>query len=131
MIDRILAGARVLIAEDDPILAFDMMSFLRAAGAGISGPAANLKRALTLAGDEALTCGILDVSLGREFSFPAAQVLRERSVGIVFYTGYADLTGLKRDWPEAQILSKPAPARFLLQTVSAACCANGSHSGAH
>jgi len=131
MFEKPLAGARVLVAEDDPILAFDTMSFLRAAGAETFGPAINLKRALALAGIEPLTCGVLDVSLRHEFVFPAAQVLRDRCVGIVFYTGYADPDGLRRDWPGAHVLTKPAPPGLLMRTVGAACCAFGRPAPAH
>ena len=50
-----LLGAKVLIAEDDAILAFDMMCFLRSAGAETVGPAPNLKRALALSEDGSLS----------------------------------------------------------------------------
>ncbi|MFY9640070.1 MAG: hypothetical protein WCD20_14550 [Rhodomicrobium sp.] len=126
-----LLGAKVLIAEDDAILAFDMMCFLRSAGAETVGPAPNLKRALALSEDGSLSCGVLDVSLRGELIFPAAQRLRERCAGIVFYTGYADIGGLKRAWPEAQILIKPAPSKFLIAAVSTACCSVGRPVTAH
>jgi len=130
-LDKPLQGARVLVAEDDAILAFDMMSFLRNAGAETLGPAANLKRAMALSQDELLSCGVLDVSLRDGLIFPAAQLLRDRCIGIVFYTGYAGIDDLRRDWPDAQILSKPAPSRFLISAVSAACCAMGQPAPAH
>jgi hypothetical protein len=117
--DKPLGGCRILVAEDDAILAFDLMHTLRNAGAETLGPAMTLKRALILAAEEQLHCGVLDVLLRREFVFPAAQVLRDRHVGIVFYTGHAGTDTLKRDWPEAHILIKPATPHLLLGTVSA------------
>ncbi len=126
-----LLGIKVLIAEDDAILAFDMMCFLRGAGAETLGPAPNLKRAIALSQDESLSCGVLDVSLRGELIFPAAQKLREMCAGIVFYTGYADTGGLKREWPDAQVLIKPAPSKSLIAAVSAACCAMGERGMLH
>jgi hypothetical protein len=38
---------------------------------------------------------------------------------LVFYTGYYDLKGRKRDWPAAQVLLKPAPSHVLVHSVRA------------
>ncbi len=119
-----LKGARILIAEDDAILALDLMTELQAAGAEVLGPARTLAQVLALAAAQALTCAVLDVNLRSETSFPAARLLQERRIGIVFYTGYDGLDALRRDWPDAQVLSKPASPELLLQTVRAACCSN-------
>ncbi len=117
-----LQGTRILIAEDNSLLAYDVAILLRDAGAEAVGPAMTLKRALALAEAGDFNCGVLDVSLGSEYVFPAALVLRKKGAGIVFYTGYGDMEGLKREWPDAQVLSKPAPYGFLLSAVHTACC---------
>jgi ActR/RegA family two-component response regulator len=115
--DRPLQGARILIAEDDAILAFDLGIALQKAGAKILGPALTLSHTLSLAQTAPLSAAVLDVSLRDEEVFPAAEALKERGVGIVFYTGYAAVESLQRDWPNAQVLTKPAPARMLIQAV--------------
>ncbi len=120
-----LRGACILIAEDDAMLAFDLQDVLRKAGAEILGPAATLANALALARSASLTCAVLDVNLRHELVFPAAQVLKERCVKIIFHTGCGDPEGLRRDWPDAQILKKPAPCGLLIRTVCAACCGLG------
>ncbi len=119
-----LKGARILIAEDDAILALDLMTVLQAAGAEVLGPARTLAETVALAASHALTCAVLDVNLRDETSLPAAQLLQKRHTGIVFYTGYDDLDALRRDWPGAQVLSKPASPELLRQAVHAACCSN-------
>jgi CheY-like chemotaxis protein len=113
-----LRGARVLIAEDNPILAFDLAGLLAEAGAETLGPAKSLREALALVSTPLLDCGVLDVSLGTELVFPAARRLRDRGIGLVFYTGYGDPESLGRDWPSAQILIKPVPPQIL---IGAAC----------
>jgi ActR/RegA family two-component response regulator len=115
--DRPLHGARILIAEDDAILAFDLGITLQKAGAKILGPALTLAHTLSLAETAAMSAAVLDVSLRDEEVFPAAHALKERGVGIVFYTGYAAVDALKREWPSAQVLTKPTPARLLIQAV--------------
>ena len=112
-----LAGARVLIAEDEPFLAFDIMSVLLKAGAKVIGPAMSVARTLELASAEAPSCGVLDVRLRDELVFPAAHLLRERGAGIVFHTGHIDPEDLQRDWPDAKVLSKPAPLRLLIPAI--------------
>src|SRR5438552_15059338 len=116
-----LKGARILIAEDNAILAFDLIGLLCEAGADVVGPACTIERALELSEAEPLTCCVLDVNLRDGCVFPAAEILRQRQIGIVFYTGYLDPNGLMRDWPGARVLPKPAPFHLLIQTIGAAC----------
>ncbi len=116
-VDRPLQGTRILVAEDDAILAFDLGITLQKAGAKILGPTLTLAHTLTLAESAPLSAAVLDISLRDEEVFPAAHTLRGRGVGIVFYTGYAAVEQLKRDWPDAQVLTKPTPARLLVEAV--------------
>ena len=116
-----LRGARILVAEDDTFLAYDMKTLLQNAGADVLGPARTLAGTLALAKSASLTCAVLDVNLGQEVVFPAAQVLKERGVSIVFYCGYGEPERLRRDWPEAKVLIKPAPYELLMQTIREAC----------
>ncbi len=116
-----MRGARVLVAEDDAILALDVIGALLRAGAHVIGPAFSLERALELAEMEALTCGVLDVRLRDGLVFPAARVLKQKSAGIVFHTGQSDRERIKCGWPDAQVLIKPAPQKLLMQAIIAAC----------
>jgi DNA-binding response OmpR family regulator len=116
-----LEGARVLVAEDEPFLALDIVRMLMKAGATVIGPALSAERALELAIRENLSCGVLDVALRDGLVFPAARALRNKGARIVFHTGQADPASLKRDWPDAQVLVKPCPLRLVVPAVYAAC----------
>lgn len=116
-----LQGAKILVAEDDAILAFDISIMLQKAGASILGPTVTLNHTMTIAADTPMSAALLDVSLRGEEVFPAARVLTERGVGVVFYTGYAEVDKLKREWPNAEVLTKPAPPRRLVDAVARAC----------
>ncbi len=116
-----LRDARILVAEDNMILAYDMVNLLRNTGADVLGPARTLAETLALAESDSLSCAVFDVNLGQELVFPAAQVLKERGVGIVFQTGQGEPERLKREWPEAQVLIKPVPSTLLIQAIRDTC----------
>ena len=117
---QLLLGSRVLVAEDDVILALDMERSLRDVGAEIFGPAKTAADATALARTAPLTCAVLDVNLGCELVFPAAHVLRERGINTIFCTGYGDLHVLQQDWPDAQVLSKPVSSQRLIRAIRTA-----------
>jgi len=116
-----LQGTKVLVAEDDPILAFDIMRELMEAGADVVRPALSVARALELAEQENLSCGVLDVRLRDGLVFAAAEVLRKKGVGIVFHTGQVDIEELKRDWPASKVLRKPTRSSEITKAVVDMC----------
>jgi two-component SAPR family response regulator len=118
-----LRGVRVLVVEDEAILAFDMMRMLSEAGAEVIGPASSVQRAVELAKKEDVDCGILNIELRDGLVVPAAEVLRQKGVKIVFYTGWFDPEGIRRNWPDAKVLEKPASLPALAQAVIEACAA--------
>jgi PAS domain S-box-containing protein len=90
-----LAGRRVLLVEDEPLVAMDAETTLRALGCEVAGPASTLPEALRLAEAEAprLDAAVLDVNLGGQAAFPVADLLVRRGVPVVFATGYSELPG--------------------------------------
>lgn len=85
------------------------------------GQPPSVASALDLAEKQELSCGILYISLRDGLVFPAAQALNKKGVHIIFYTGQADPEGVKRDWPDADVLIKPVPAQTLLGALISAC----------
>ena len=120
-VDYSLQGARILIAEDDAILALDVREIFRQAGAEIVGPAATLRQTLLMISAFRISAALLDVNLRDAEVFPAARALQDRGTGIVFYTGYAYVDSLRRGWPGAHVLTKPAPPVLLISTIRRAC----------
>ena len=74
-------------------------------GHSVVGPAADLASALKLA-ESGVDAAIVDVSLGREKSYPLAETLRARGVPFVFATGYG-ADGLEPEWRCSDTLAKP------------------------
>lgn len=84
-----LTDRRILIAEDEHIIALDMKRAFERCGAIVVGPASTIEAALELATNEShLDGAVLDVNLRNLHIFPVADVLRRRRVPYVFATGY-------------------------------------------
>jgi len=83
-----LAGRRVLVVEDDYVLAEYLAEVIGSAGAEVIGPVGSVRDALeALAASPDVAC--LDVRLGDETSFPIADELARRGVPFLFATGSA------------------------------------------
>ena len=85
-----LARRRLLLVEDEYLVAADLAWALKQAGAEIVGPAGSVADALELVRDESdrLDGAVLDINLGDERVFPVADALTERGVPFILATGY-------------------------------------------
>jgi len=81
--DKLLQGYRVLVVEDEPVIAFYIVDALLMAGAEDLEPALSLERAIELAHAEHFDCAVLDVMLRDGFVFRAARLLRHQGAGLV------------------------------------------------
>src|SRR5215469_6979846 len=85
------ASRRILIVEDDFIIAAGITRILKTQGAEIIGPVGTVSDALALiAGSERIDGAVLDVDLRGDMVYPVANALRAISVPMVFVTGYDD-----------------------------------------
>jgi CheY-like chemotaxis protein len=102
-----LTGRRVLIVEDESLVAMLLETILEDMGCQPVGPAANIDDGLALAsGEEALDAALLDVNVGGRQVFPVAEALRARGVPFIFSTGYGE-GGLPDEWRGQATLQKP------------------------
>ncbi|QND66650.1 response regulator [Mesorhizobium loti] len=96
---------RVLVVEDEALVAMLIEDMLLELGYEVLGPAMRLGPALEMARDEIFDLAVLDVNLANEQSFPVAQLLQERGIPFVFATGYG-LRGAGRALPGSHDASK-------------------------
>lgn len=97
---------RLLILEDEVLIAWDIEAEMKARGWTIVGPASTIEQAIAMAGSEPLDAALLDVNLGKQTSFEAARALDGRGVAVVFLTGYARDV-LPQDLQRIPVQSKP------------------------
>ncbi|MGO4170409.1 response regulator [Novosphingobium sp. YAF33] len=83
-----LRGKRILVVEDEMLVAMNIEDSLLDFGAVVVGPALRLENALELAGQAQFDIAILDVNLHGGRSYPVAEVLQARGVPFIFATGY-------------------------------------------
>jgi len=117
MPDRTLAECRVLIVEDEYMLADDLRMQLENVGAVILGPVGTLEDAIALIKDEKVIDGaILDVNLRGETVSLAADLLLERHVPFVFTTGY-DSSTIPPRFSQIVRCEKPVNIRLVTQAL--------------
>jgi two-component sensor histidine kinase len=83
-----LSGRRVLVVEDEVMVAWTLEDMLAELGCTVVGPAARVDQALAMIEAEAVDAVVLDVNLNGEKSYPVADALAARGVPFVFSTGY-------------------------------------------
>jgi len=101
-----LVGKRVLVVDDDSLLALDLEIFLQDEGCVVAGPVPTVDAALALITAEPPDAGILDVDLSGENSGPIADALADRDVGFIFISGH-DQTMVPATHADRPLLTKP------------------------
>jgi two-component SAPR family response regulator len=90
MSDKEIAGRKILVVEDEMLIAMIIEDVLQAVGGEIVGPAATLEKALKLAKEEMFDAAILDITIRGGKVYPVAELLLDRSIPFVFASGYGD-----------------------------------------
>lgn len=89
MAEQALGGMRILVVEDEYLLADDLRDELIDAGAQVLGPVPSVADAQALIAAEArIDAAVLDINLRGEMVFPVADQLTGRGVPFAFATGY-------------------------------------------
>lgn len=101
----VFQGKRILIVEDESLVAAMLEDMLTDLGAIVVGPAGTIKASLALAQSESMDAAVLDVNVRNERIDPVAKVLRDRGVPLVFATGYGQGAATTADG--APIIDKP------------------------
>src|SRR5471032_3508172 len=100
------SGRRVLLVEDEMIVAWLLTEMLADLGFTVVGPAVSVNQALAMTDAEAIDAAVLDVNLNGQMSYPIADALTARGVPFVFSTGY-DKDRLLEGYRTFPVLQKP------------------------
>ncbi|WLR95455.1 response regulator [Shinella zoogloeoides] len=112
MVKSSLENKRILILEDDPLLALDLEDFFTEVGAKVIGPVSSVEQAL-----EAVSSGIdgavLDLNLRGVYSYPVIEILAKAGTPLVVCSGYAELPDTRTELTDIVLLPKPCDLRVL------------------
>ncbi|PZQ13717.1 MAG: hypothetical protein DI565_14375 [Ancylobacter novellus] len=102
-----MKGLRILLVEDEAMIAMLVEDMLLDSGASVIGPAGGVQDALdAISSNDAIDGALLDVNLGGEQSFEVADALAGRGIPFIFVTGYGG-AGVRDRYPDAPTLQKP------------------------
>jgi DNA-binding NtrC family response regulator len=110
-----LAGSRVLVVEDEALIALSISGMLTDAEGVPVGPACSVREARQLIKDAAvLDAAVLDVNLADGLVTPILEALSARGIPTVIYTGGVVPEDVRHRHPDLVALSKPVlPARLI------------------
>jgi PAS domain S-box-containing protein len=113
---KLEAGDRVLVVEDEALVAMFMQETLAELGLSVVGPCSNLSEAMVAAVHEKFDAAIVDINLRGEFVYPIAEVLVARNIPFVFVTGYG-AESIDRRFRAVPIIKKPVQRQILQKLV--------------
>jgi PAS domain S-box-containing protein len=109
---RASTGNRVLLVEDESLVAMMMGEALSELGFSVIGPCVTAAEAMATIGSTDVNAAILDVNLDGELVYPVADLLAARDIPFAFITGYGE-ESLSPRYASAPVLQKPIDRRAL------------------
>lgn len=114
-----LSGQRILIVEDETLLALDLEEILKGWGAEVLGPVPSVEKALQVLSDERPDAATLDMNLRGDSSHPVAAALVSRDIPFVFVSGYSEADSRVHAIREARVVKKPYREADLFEALVA------------
>jgi FOG: CheY-like receiver len=112
-----LAGRRILVVEDEPMVAMTVRRVLESLGAVPVGPVPTVAAALDKVAEGGFEAALLDVNLRGAPALPVALALAKRGTPIVYATGYG---APGEGYPHGSAIGKPFRAARLEAALAAA-----------
>ena len=106
MVKSSLENKRILILEDDPLLALDLEDFFTELGAKVIGPVSSVEQALQ-AVSSGIDGAVLDLNLRGVYSYPVIEILAKAGTPLVVCSGYAELPDTRTELTDIVLLPKP------------------------
>jgi DNA-binding response OmpR family regulator len=117
-----LTKPRVLLVEDEWLLAIALQDSVIQMGFAVAGPVPTVAQALAILAEQEVGLAVLDVSLGTdEKSFPIARALKANDIPFIFVSGYQE-TDLPREFTGTPLCSKPYTEETLKRHLDQLLC---------
>jgi CheY-like chemotaxis protein len=120
---------RVLVVEDEAMIAMLVEDMVLDFGSEVVGPVATMDDAINLARSAELDAAILDINVGGSVIFPVADILSERGIPLIFATGYGS-KGLPPRFQNSPTLPKPFSYQSLEEALRSALAGQPCHTEA-
>ena len=117
--DSRLQGLRVIVVEDETLVAILLEDMLAELGCEVLWTAHRVGKALDLVAQSTPDAAVLDVNIAGDEVYPVAQALAARNIPFVFATGYG-ARGLNDAWRGRPIVQKPFQVEHLAESLLAA-----------
>jgi CheY-like chemotaxis protein len=105
-----LRDRRILVVEDEYLIAMSLQDALENAGSVVVGPVPSVDKAIkTIESDPGIDAAVVDVNLGGVLAYPVADMLIARKIPFVFTSGYEDNVLRER---YSQVKNCPKPYLF-------------------
>ena len=115
-----LRHRRILVVEDEYLIADDMQQSLEEVGAIVLGPVPTIEQALELlGGDPHVDGAVLDINLNGEKVFPVADALATRGIRFLFATGY-DAADIPSQYRQITRCEKPVNVAAIARALDSA-----------
>lgn len=116
---------RVLVVDDELLIALDVQDTLETAGHDVIGPASSLASAQRLLQSVSIDAAVLDVNLRGDYIWPVALQLAEAGIPFILLTGYGADLQVPAALMQIPRLAKPVSERDLLLAVDRMAAARG------
>ena len=117
MPDAPATARRILLVEDNYLVASMLQQKLGSLGCVVIGPAPSVEKGMQLAQDQTLDGAILDINILGGTSAPIADVLTARQLPFVFITGYASPPNLPPSFSSVPRFAKPLDDAMLVSII--------------
>lgn len=116
-----LVGQVILLVEDEPIIAMDIIEMLEDEGATVRGPLRSVKEALIFLADEDkmadIVCAVLDYQLTDGTSERLATTLHARDIPFLLHTANSEMVKSLAKKLRADVVSKPSSEQGLVKAI--------------
>jgi CheY-like chemotaxis protein len=116
MANSALRDRRILVVEDEYLIAMNLQDGLENVGSVVLGPVPSVEKAIKkIESEPHIDAAVVDVNLGGALAYPVADMLAARKIPFVFTSGYED-TALRSRYSGVKNCPKP----YLFQAIEEA-----------
>lgn len=120
-----LSGLRILVLEDEFLIAMDIEQICRDHGAVEVVIKRTLLEAESDSGSLAFDVAVVDLMLAGQTTQPFARTLQGQNIPVVFASGYSEVDELRAEFPDAGFVAKPFSETGLVEAILAAVSLRG------